>query len=122
MPANYNGPLAIDDKVKTKLTFCAATILLFYILQKITLTEVSYFSSAYHHTSFQMTALIIASGTLITQFRSTTMLLFPVVRKQTSAPYFMDTQGQRPPPSLTKGKQPRTKEFGCSSCFVNDFQ
>jgi hypothetical protein len=48
-----NGSLVITIKSKAKYTFHVASILLFYNLQKITLTKVTHFSKIYYHTEFQ---------------------------------------------------------------------
>jgi hypothetical protein len=50
MPSS-NGSLVITIKPKAKYRFHAAAILLFNILQNITLTEVAYFSKINFHIS-----------------------------------------------------------------------
>jgi hypothetical protein len=40
---NSNGPLVINVKLKTKLKFCKATMLLFHIPEKVNLNKYVYF-------------------------------------------------------------------------------
>jgi hypothetical protein len=56
MPSSY-GLLVITIKPKDEYRLQAASILLFYILQKITKTKARYFSKICYHTSFPPTCM-----------------------------------------------------------------
>jgi hypothetical protein len=56
----FNGQLVIAVKIKGKENFHMAAML-FYILQKIILTEVAYFSVICYHAQFQDSVYVLCS-------------------------------------------------------------
>jgi hypothetical protein len=78
MPSS-NITLLIDLKSKAKKRVHAAAILLFYILQKITITKVAYSSNICYHTTFQDPILSGASVAHTSQINGPVMLVLTFV-------------------------------------------
>lgn len=76
---NTSGSLVIAVKLKAKENVCMAIKLLSYILQKITLTRITYISMICYHTSIQDPILSDVNIAFLIQVHASAMLSILIV-------------------------------------------